>query len=181
MSFESCAFHLCMLSHGLLQMGSRHAPACPQQSVGRHGRRSAPNQHFATAVPMGSRDAGRGSPPGTRRRTAPIQADHPRGRGDEAGSPSSFASSNAAEVASAPPPSCVKGPTFQMDCPSGNSQCDASVAGSRTRRDSTSAAPATLPLALPTAAREARGLLCPLASWATPAVTRDHMHREHTG
>ena len=123
MSFESCAFHLCMLSHGLLQMGSRHAPACPQQSVGRHGRRSAPNQHFATAVPMGSRDAGRGSPPGTRRRAAPIRFDHPRGRGDEAGSPSSFAIRTPAAKPSSPPPSCVKRPSFQMDSPSGNSQC----------------------------------------------------------
>ena len=122
-SLESCAFHLCMLSHGLLHMGSRHAPTCPQQSVGRHGRRSAPSQHFATAVPMGSRDAGRGSPPGTRRRVAPIRVDHPRGRGDEAGSPSSFAISNAAEAASDPPPLCKKRPSFQMDCPSRNSQC----------------------------------------------------------
>ena len=123
MSWESCGLLLCMLSHGLLQMGSRHAPACPQQSVGRHGRRSAPNQHFATAVPMGSRDAGRVSPPGTCRRAAPIQVDHPRGRGDEAGSPSSFAISNAAEAASDPPPLCKKRPSFQMDCPSRNSQC----------------------------------------------------------
>ena len=97
---ESCAFQMRMLCHGLLQMGSRHAPACPQQSVGQHGRRSAPNQHFATTVPMGRRNAGRVSPPGMCRRTAPIRFDHPRGPGDEAGSPSSFAISNAAEAAS---------------------------------------------------------------------------------
>ena len=131
-SLESCAFQMRMLSHGLLQMGSRHAPACPQQSVGRHGRRSAPSQHFATAVPMGSRDAGRGSPPGTRRRVAPIQVDHPRGRGDEAGSPSRFASSKAAEAASDPPPSCKKRPTyFHMDDPPRISQC---VKKKRTRK-----------------------------------------------
>ena len=113
MSWESCAFQMRMLCHGLLQMGSRHAPACPQQSVGQHGRRSAPNQHFATTMPMGRRNAGRVSPPGMCRRTAPIRFDHPRGPGDEAGSPSSFAISNAAEAASDPPPSCKKRPSFQ--------------------------------------------------------------------
>ena len=47
-----------------------------------------------------------------------IRVDHLRGRGDEVGSPSRFASSNAAAAASGRPPSCEKGPTFQMDRPS---------------------------------------------------------------
>ena len=98
MSLESCALQMRMLCHGLLQMGSRHAPACPQQSVGRHGRRSAPNQHFATAVPMGSRDAGRGSPPRTCRRAAPIQVDHP-GPGRRGGLTFELCSSKAPEAA----------------------------------------------------------------------------------
>ena len=96
MSFQSCALQMRMLCHGLLQMGSRHAPACPQQAGGRHGRRSALTSVPASVGSMRSRHAGTGTPLWMCGRAAARPAGQHPSPCDGAGAPSSFGSGKAA-------------------------------------------------------------------------------------
>ena len=69
-SLESCGFHLGMLCHGMLQMGSGHCPASFQGSVARHGHGNASHAVLATAVPLGGWEARTGWLPGMQGRKA---------------------------------------------------------------------------------------------------------------